>query len=309
VSVRLTTSYAGFENESELLESLYKQALKGRLIGTDLYAAGPLLAYWTHEHRAPWQTEAWREQMRATMRPNAYLRMIENRFVSSESAFFDMDSWDACVRPDVRPVLESRDLTAWAAVDASHKRDHTAVVVVAWDKDAKRVRLVAHRVFKPSTKNPIDFERDVEEEVLRVHRAYRLKTCRYDPWQMQASAQRLSRQGVPMEEFPQTNDRLTAIGQNLYDLVEGRNIDLYRAKDLRDAASKAIAKETPRGWRIAKEKAVHKIDLIVALAMAAHAAVERGERTLRALDIPGPGSIGKVSLHGVRPGVGVGFPR
>jgi phage terminase large subunit-like protein len=43
---------------------------------------------------------------------------------------------------------------------------------------------------------------------------------------------------------------------------------------IRLAISRAIALETPRGWRITKEKQSHKIDVVVALAMAAHAAVK-----------------------------------
>ena len=43
---------------------------------------------------------------------------------------------------------------------------------------------------------------------------------------------------------------------------------------MRLAVSRAIAIETPRGWRIAKEKQSHKIDVVVALGMAAHAAVK-----------------------------------
>ena len=34
--------------------------------------------------------------------------------------------------------------------------------------------------------------------------------------------------------------------------------------------------ETPRGWRIAKEKQAHKIDVVVALAMAVLGAVQGG---------------------------------
>jgi hypothetical protein len=36
-----------------------------------------------------------------------------------------------------------------------------------------------------------------------------------------------------------------------------------------------VAKETPRGWKISKEKQSHKIDAVVALAMACYAAVGR----------------------------------
>ena len=37
--------------------------------------------------------------------------------------------------------------------------------------------------------------------------------------------------------------------------------------------SRAIAIETSRGWRIAKEKQAHKIDVVIALAMSALASV------------------------------------
>jgi len=35
---------------------------------------------------------------------NAYLRMIENRFVTTESTFIDMAWWDACVDPQATPT-------------------------------------------------------------------------------------------------------------------------------------------------------------------------------------------------------------
>jgi len=46
---------------------------------------------------------------------------------------------------------------------------------------------------------------------------------------------------------------------------------------VRLAISRAVAVETSRGWRISKEKASHKVDVVVALAMACHAAVAKGE--------------------------------
>jgi hypothetical protein len=42
---------------------------------------------------------------------------------------------------------------------------------------------------------------------------------------------------------------------------------------MRLAASRAVAIESSRGWRISKERQSHKIDVIVALGMAAHACV------------------------------------
>ena len=49
---------------------------------------------------------------------------------------------------------------------------------------------------------------------------------------------------------------------------------LYPDAAMRLAVSRAVAIETSRGWRIAKEKQSHKIDVVVALAQAAHACVK-----------------------------------
>ena len=43
---------------------------------------------------------------------------------------------------------------------------------------------------------------------------------------------------------------------------------------MRTAIGRAVAVENSRGWRITKEKASHKIDVVVALAMACHACVQ-----------------------------------
>jgi Phage Terminase len=96
----------------------------------------------------------------------------------------------------------------------------------------------------------------------------------YDPWQMQATAQRLVKAGLPLVEFPQSSPNLTAATQNLFDLIESQSLLLYPDPAMRVAIQQAVAIEGPRGWRIGKDKSAFKIDIIVALAMAAHAAVQ-----------------------------------
>jgi hypothetical protein len=103
IACRLTVTYAGFEGEAELLRSIYDRGIAGKQIAPDLYAAGGLLMFWTHSFTAPWQTEDWRAQMREQLRPNAYLRQIENRWVTTEDSFIPIEAWDACVtRPRAR---------------------------------------------------------------------------------------------------------------------------------------------------------------------------------------------------------------
>jgi phage terminase large subunit-like protein len=149
---------------------------------------------------------------------------------------------------------------------------------VSWDDTAKRVRLIYHRIFQPRPDDPLDFEATIEQTLLELRQRFRVRRVLFDPWQMQAVSQRLQRAGVPLEEFPQTSANLTAASQNLYELIQARNLLVYPDQQIRLAISRAVAIETARGWRIAKEKQSHKIDVVVALAMAAHASVTSAGR-------------------------------
>jgi phage terminase large subunit-like protein len=96
----------------------------------------------------------------------------------------------------------------------------------------------------------------------------------FDPYQLQAVAQRLIKDRLPMEEFPQTQGNLTAASQCLYDLINGGNLLLYPDAAMRRAISQAVAKETPRGWRITKQTSAHKIDLVAALSFACYGCIQ-----------------------------------
>ena len=286
VATRLTVTYAGFEGESKLLENLLKA--KGEQIAPGLYRTEHQLTYLTHDVHAPWQTDEWLGKMRSQLRPSAYLRMIENRFVTSESSFVEMEWWDGCVNADTSPVLSDPKLPVYVGVDASTKRDSTAVVVCAYDTDAKKVRLIWHRIFQPSKAEPLDFEASVERTVLDLRARFNVREVRFDPYQMQASAQRLTREGVRMVEFPQTVGNLTAASTNLYEAIKGRNLLAYPDEDVRLGICRSVAIEGARGWKIAKEKASHKIDVVVAMAMAALGAVEGSSRRVD-VDVSGMG--------------------
>ena len=151
ISCRIVVSHAGFEDSSELLHELYQHGLKQPLIGTDLYAGDGQLMFWSHTPIAPWQDEAWLADMRRTLRPVQYLRMIENRFTTTESVFIDLEAWDRCTDANLSPVLRDKSLPISAALDASTKHDNAAVVACAWDQPTQKVRTVTHRVFVPSS--------------------------------------------------------------------------------------------------------------------------------------------------------------
>ena len=249
-------------------------AERSRRSATDLHAGDGILMFWSHSPVAPWQDERWLAEMRRTLRPNAYQRLVLNEFASAESQFVDMSAWDSCVQPSLTPTLER--IPIYVGVDASTKRDSTALVAVTFDKKTQMVRLVQHRVFTPAPGDPINFEQTVEATIIDWRKRFVLRAIWYDPYQMQASAQRLAKAGMPIEEYPQTVPNLTAATQNLFDLIQSRSLVLYPDANMRLAASRSVIVESSRGWRLDKLKQQHKIDVVVALSMACLAAV-RGQ--------------------------------
>jgi phage terminase large subunit-like protein len=230
---------------------------------------------WSHTPREPWQTgEAgaryYAEQARL-LRPTTFDRLHRNQWTSGESKFITPEQYDRCEESSWGPLDPTTAHPLWVGVDASTKRDSTAVVAVLRDEIENLVVVAQHRVWTPSAQHPLDLEA-VEAYLLDLARQYDLRTVRCDPYQFHGSMQRLRQHGLPVEEYPQTEDRLTRIGQGLYDLIRERRLIVYPSDELRAHVLAASAKETPHGFRIVKTVATKKIDACVALAMAAHAA-------------------------------------
>jgi phage terminase large subunit-like protein len=247
LSFRLSVSTAGFEGEPSPLKDLYDRVVVGgKEIGPDLHERDNALVFWSH---------------RSDLAP------------SSESIFIALSEWDAITEPGGLPIFSSASLDCYVGIDASLKHDSTAIASVAWVDG--RLRLINLRTFQPSPSEPLDFENTVERELLDWKARYRLREVRIDPWQMAAVAQRLRKQGVNMVEYPQSLPNLSAMASNLFELVRSRMLNVYPDVNLRRAVAQAVAVEGARGWKIDKTKQSHKIDPLIALAMAALAAVER----------------------------------
>jgi phage terminase large subunit-like protein len=221
-----------------------------------------------------WQTAAYYAAQRRTLRPGTYLRLHENRWASAETAFITPELWDCCVDRTRSPLLPTRHASLFVGVDAATKHDTAAVVGVCWEEE--RLRLARHRIWHPSPTEPIDLEATIEEELKAWHAGYAVQVILCDPYQLHRSIMTLKAAGLPIEALPQTTANTTRMGQALFDLLTGRNLRLYASDELRAQALNTVSIETPRGWRIAKERASKKIDAIVALAMACVAALDAG---------------------------------
>jgi phage terminase large subunit-like protein len=282
-ALRICDSYAGFEGESITWHKLVDRGLSGQRVSDDwpiFLAGGTMLFHMDGEEAqvrcfrgTPEEAAVYYGDQLATLRPGTYERLHLNKRASGEEAFIPLEAWDACVDPDYRPVLSS-DMSLYAGVDASTKHDSSAVVVVGYDREQKKVVLIRHRIWQPSMTEPLDIDGTIGAFLRELNEIYNLREVRYDPYQLMDLATRLKADYINMVEFPQSLPNLTAMSQNLYELVKAHNLVLYPDEFMRTCASHAVAVQSSRGWKIAKEKASFKIDCIVALAMAAHAAVE-----------------------------------
>ena len=288
-SMRLVVSSAGFEGESKTLRGLYDRGLRGAPVFDELpvYREGGLLMYWDDgdaARRMPWQHgptgDAYYAEQRESLRPGQYLRLHENRWTAGLESFITGEEWDACVDAELAPRLVGDARVqgrVFVGVDVGTKHDSSAVVAVERvdDKTGSFLRLVAHQVWVPTPGEPVEIEATVEAFLrqLRTSR-WRVAQVLYDPFQFEQAAQRLRRTGTAsqIEELPQTSGNLTRMGNALTEALRGRALRLYPDAEMRRAALQAVAVESGRGWRIAKERSRQRIDVLVALAMAVYAA-------------------------------------
>jgi len=278
--VRLVDSYAGFERESLLLQRIWDRGLSGDCINDEwpIFLTGQQLSYIHTGIEAQvrcWrgadaiEREAYYAEQRASLREGSYRRLHLNEWASSESAFISPEAWDALIQPGYVCPGPDKSIHLYAAIDAAVKNDNAACVTTHLKDNLPH--LGPFRIWRPNPQ--IDLEA-IENYVLQLASDFNLVACGYDPYQMAHIAQRLEKRGVKMVEFPQTVDRMTHAGSNLFDLIQQSRLIIYNAPELRTHVLNAVAKETPRGLRLIKDNVKRKIDAAIALAMSCVGAME-----------------------------------
>jgi phage terminase large subunit-like protein len=270
----LMVTTAGWSGESVFLEALYKRGLTGAVLDPDLplYRTGELTMLWSHQARMPTQTKKYLEEQRSSLRESTYRRLWLNEWVSSESQFITPGLWDPNVDPEHCPMARDKRIVVHIGVDVAIKHDTCSVVGVT--RQGEQVYLVRHAIWTPTPERPIDLEATVEMFIYQLAHDFTVAGILADPYQFHRSLKTIERNGLPVHEYPQTVRNLTKMGQSLLDILTARALVLYPDDVLRQQALNTTCIESPRGFRIAKEKASRKIDAIVALSMAVLGATE-----------------------------------
>ncbi len=300
-SIRWIETYAGFQDESDLLLEIFLQIFtdpeetdtqpKARPvpglehIRTDDRPAcwhipeQGLFMYWSHEQKRKWQTSKRGKQLieneRATMRPSAYVRLYENRWQLSEGGFMPIEWYKRSCR-----LKSSRRVPMILAADASMRHDTTALVGVEpyitqiFDEEETRYRMAHLSIWNPQGKD-IDLEETLGEEVYRIWKdGLLIGAFWYDPFQMHQVAINLRKRGVPCAEFNQQSERVKA-DSFLHKQYQTQTIDNWFDPEFEKHVAAARAKEYDNEQlRIVKGtiSGSSKIDALVAQSMAVYKA-------------------------------------
>jgi phage terminase large subunit-like protein len=201
-----------------------------------------------------------------------FRRYFLNQWVEVEDLWLPAGAWDACRVEDVRLRPDVPTFIGW---DASTKYDSTAIVA-AQEQDERYVvkAWVWERPLDPNGDPVEDWAVPGAEIAGMLRDLWRheltVQSIAFDPAFVTWLAQELQSEGLPMVEWPQTDNRMVPATQAGYEaIVKGvvaHDGDPVLARHVRAA----VAVQTFRGGtRITKgRKSTRKIDAAVALLMA-----------------------------------------
>jgi len=210
-----------------------------------------------------------------TSRPGRSFRFYFNIVRAAGDSFLADGAWDgleeATIPNGARVVLaldgsrggERGDSTALTA--CSIEDVPVLQVVGCWegdtvDEDGAVVATSEWRV------NPLD----VEDMIETAARKWKVELIVADPWGWMRSLQVLESRGLPVEEFPQSDARMTTATEKLIDAVNTRLVRHDHDSRLAAHLKNAKTKETYRGTRLKKafKMDAKKIDLAITAVMA-----------------------------------------
>jgi len=230
---------------------------------------------------APWLDSAKVAEQRRRLPESIFRRLFENEWTSGEDRLVAAEDLAACVTLD--GPLDPRPGTRYViGLDIGLKRDSTVAAVC--HLDGAVVTLDRLAVWSGSRLRPVQLG-EVEEWLAKAARDYRASVV-VDPWQAAQLTERLRRRGVKMSEYAFSAQSVGRLASTLYQLLRERALRLPDDPALLDELANVRLRETSPGvLRMDHDSGRHD-DRAIALALAAHRLVERGESRPAVISIP-----------------------
>lgn len=154
-------------------------------------------------------------------------------------------------------------------VDIGGSRSATAVIGCVADPDGEGVRVALVEIWQGDDA-VLKATRYIENLALSGRP---IREVVFDPMRFASEALRLERDhGLTLVQWPQHESRMTICSENLHRLVVEGELRHPGDPELDRHVCNAVAKPTPRGWRLVKVADAAQIDGVIALAMAAERA-------------------------------------
>jgi len=282
-AMRWVESYAGYEDESTTLRTLYDVGKTAGIQHPDfpdlpvyVNSASRQLTFWSEEPRMPWQTDTYYRSEALLLTPNEFERIHRNQWVVSTTSLFDDDSyWLRCIDRKLAGELPAGDMTPMVvAIDASVSGDCCAIVGVsrhpedAWDAEVRRVIERYIGSWTPPKGGKINYTLTLQPAIKELSERFNIYSFVYDPYQLHKMCTDMRIEGVGnFQEFSQHGRRLAADKQ-LYDMIVHRQYIHGGHPDTLDHIRNTAQKSEGRHIRFVKKANNRPIDLTVATSMA-----------------------------------------
>jgi phage terminase large subunit-like protein len=279
---RWVESYAGYENESQVLEQLYQIGVKNGVrhplfpnIPVYVNSSARMFVYWdegVEARRMPWQTEQYYQEERQVLVDAEFQRIHMNKWVTSTEKAFQIEWWDR-LQEELPPL--DRKTPVVLGVDASVSHDSSGIVVVSRHPDRPNETAVrAVREFVPRAGHKIDYSQTIEPAIMEFWNNYNVIEIPYDEYQLHHMMTNLRRKGLPVRRFNQASKRSLADKQ-LFDKVIRKEITHNGDIRLRKHVDNAATKTSNEKFRFVKidtgtsrGATAKPIDLLICLSMA-----------------------------------------
>lgn len=213
-----------------------------------------------------------------TTREADFRRYRLGQWTQHADAWLPSNAWETCKQK--RQIPDDAEVVL--GFDGSYSGDATAIVAVECGEvpHVDVVKLWEPPENAPGWQVPIV---DVEDAIREACKRWRVKAIVADPFRWARSLQLLAQEGLPVEEYPQSPQRMTPATQRFAEAVLNETLTHSGNPDLARHVGNAVVKVDSRGTRINKEHkhSTRRIDLAVAAVMAHDVAATTPEQPPR----------------------------